>query len=125
MLKVAKNRRALIEKGRDAEEIALKACQQLKGEGKIRDFRDTGKTSGMNFAGMDIVIYTNEGDFVPVEIKSSWIGVEIHQMRYDRPFVVVYLKKPSPPNRLIRKKVRQAKRNLLDLLENQSRMAGE
>ena len=100
--------RILTLKGRDAEKIAAEACLQLKGEGKILDFWDTG-----NMPDVDIVICTNDGNFIPIEIKSSWIGAEMHQLISKKiPVIVVNLRKVKPPKRLFRKKTRQAKNQI-------------
>ena len=56
-------------KGKAAEEIAFWACRELKGERKIKDFHSTGIKSGIQSAGKDIIIDTNDGKKLPIEIK--------------------------------------------------------
>jgi len=106
------SKKNMIKKGFEAERIALKACQELKSEGKIIDFWDTG-----NVSGMDIIIYTKDEIFFPLEVKSSWLKVEKHFHFHNTPCLVISLKHHSPRNYLVRKKVKQTKRRILEILE--------
>ncbi len=102
-------------KGWDAEEVVRQACFELKKERKISSYWGTG-----NYPGIDFLIFA-KGKLFPIEVKSSWNNVEEHNLLHRNiPFLVVYLKKPCPASTsLFRKKVRQAKERICNLLQEQ------
>lgn len=122
VVRLSKGRR----KGMKAEEIVLKALQQLKGELKIRGFKKMG-----NAPGKDFTIYLSPGgDPFPIEIKCSLTGAIAHQRRYNEtetPCLVVNLKNSHPSSSMRKRRIRRVKRDISELLkglEKQSKMAG-
>lgn len=101
--------------GRLSEHIVAIALQMLKGENKIKEF------DWVNESGTDFIIHLLGGRKLPIEVKTSYEGKYLHELRYGKeaaPVVVVLLKDIGIPHSIKHKFAMRAKAALFELIND-------
>jgi len=98
------------EKGKLAEERTSQALEELKKEGKIKDFGQSFFFSQEDLKGIDFIIISGDGKIIPLQVKSHFRKEEMGS----------YLRKgiqylPVPPE----KSIAEIKKRILEIVERQ------
>lgn len=109
MIRILRERPKRLKIGNKAEELVEEACRELKAEGKILGFEKEDRP------GSDFSIHFLDGETLKIEIKISFYGEFLHEIKYSTSVLIVPLKEKRLSAKKKRKLIDRIKRNIVEM----------